>query len=213
MADVTQTGSGRDLGRGDLAQLLLLKETALDLRIQADIAELSTTEQRRVVWAMVAPDLSWRERLVDHLKRWIELKKGVLGFPGRAAAGVARRYSKNGGRDFCERIDYCRRKADIREKLGIISGMETETSLAADEALERIDEAAPELMDFAEEAFDLLSEAIADYVIPGSILIKVIKYGLDDLCPCCEACGGTGRSEGAGCSVCSGDGLRVPFPS
>ncbi|MEO3430140.1 hypothetical protein AAFN88_14865 [Pelagibius sp. CAU 1746] len=212
MTDIFEEGWGKDLGRSQLAQLLLLNEAALDRKIARDLAELPEDQQGRILHDSGPEEPGTEAQRRGALERWRDFKRGVLSLPGSFAARLVRRYAPGGGEDFCRRIDYCRRKAWIGERLDALSHIEGEKAWAADQALDYLREHLPDLMDFASETFDLLSEICGDYLVPGSFLVKVIKYGLDETCPCCLPCSGSGRSGSADCSSCRGTGLRTPFP-
>jgi len=146
-------------------------------------------------------------------RKYVELKKKVLKIPGKAAAGLVRRRVQDGGRKFCENMAYCKGKAKIRRRLDDLAGLEDEAGLAADTALEKLREHLPDVLEFAEVSLDALSDLLGDWIIPGVFLGKVVKYGLDDLCPCCEVCDGLGEVEGVPCHTCKGSGLKTPFPA
>lgn len=201
------------LDRGEIARLFLLSESALDREICREISLRPLSFQLGFLRALMEAEGLSGLQVLAFLKKYIELKGRLLKIPGRAAAGLVRQRLPDGGREFCENMGYCKGKAEIRKKFDDLAGLEDEAGLAAATALEKLKEYIPDILEFAKESLDALSDFLGDWIIPGAFLIKVVKYGLDDFCPCCEVCDGLGEIAEATCRRCKGSGLKTPFPA
>ena len=201
------------LDRVEIAQLLILSESALNREICREVSRRPLGFQLHFLRELIKAEGRGGPHILGTIKKYVDLKKKILKIPGRVAAGLVRKRLPDGGREFCKKMDYCKRNAGIRKKLDDLRGLEDKTGRAADTAIERLKEHLPDVLEFAESSLDALSDFLGDWIVPGVFLIKVVKYGLDDLCPCCEVCGGLGKVREVPCQHCNGSGLQTPFPA
>lgn len=216
----TDAGSAADsrLSQDEIARFLLLPEFELDRLIRRAFLRRPRLGRLRGMISAIQVSRSGPPAemagITGIFKKYIQLKRYVLRFPGEKSAALIRRYSKDGGKGVCTRIDYCRRKAWISERLGILENLSAESAIATEEATDIIVEKIPdgqEFLELAKEFLEAVTDELAENVVPPILLIKVFRYGLDDLCPCCQDCGGSGNIDRSICLKCRGDGLRVPF--
>lgn len=197
-----------------VAKSLLLSKSALDRAILSDLTLLKLNAVLADPGAASKPrppsEFTWKTLI----RGWINLKEWGLEYTGKRLASLVRDRTSDGGRSLCKKLDYCRRKAWLRERLDMLEKLSEEQTFAAERATDFIVQRVPdgsELLTTAKEFVESVSDELVDTVIPVSLAIKIFKYGLDDLCPCCKSCEGTGKQEGGYCTVCGGDGFRNPF--
>ncbi len=144
-----------------------------------------------------------------------ETKEKVQRLGGSVVAGV---FGAAGGGRMCDKIDYCRKKGQLKELFDFAKSDEGAALFAkgAEEVLksehaDEVKELAKTMGDIAEEiaarATEIAAEAAeaaADTVIPVSYIFMSLKYGFDELCKCCPACDGTGFVKGRKCKKCGG---------
>ena len=192
----------------ELPRLLLMNARQLDREICRELVRRPETYQ----WQFVQ-DLSRAEKggpvgFLSPFKKYIELKGRLLRFPGKTVAGLLRERLNDGGRAICQTIAYCKNKARFTNAKSQSDALDAESAWVAEEAYERMKEEYPDLAEAAEEVVGTMIDEIADYLFPGVIAVKMFKYGLDDLCPCCKVCNGSGTLEGGvPCEPCTGSGL------
>ena len=88
--------------------------------------------------------------------------------------------------NLCLRIQYCQRKAWFADRLKLIEKFSEERVYSGGKAIDIINgiEGGPEMLSIAKEFAKDYVDAAVTYSIPISLIIKVFKYGLDELCPC-----------------------------
>lgn len=197
----------------ELARLLVMSEAQLDREICRELLRRPERYQWQLVNEMSRIETGRPLAFLMPFKKYIELKGRILRYPGRLMAGLLRSRMNNGGRDFCQRIGYCKNKHRFKDALGTLEKLGPEQAWLTEEGYERLKEEFPELVEVAEEGAGALADEVIDNLVPGALVVKMVKYGLDDLCPCCKVCGGRGRIEGdTSCEKCAGSGLQTPFP-
>ncbi len=194
--------------REEIARLLLHDEQGLNRRIWSGMLSNLGFVRRYFAFSAAGWTGGWR--------RWREFKRRILQFPGKHVAKFLRANSPDGGLSICRRLNYCRLKAALNEKLDLLEELSVAGAFAAEPAAKVIEENIPGGQDLLDAIADIIAEGAevaADTAIPVAVLIKVFKYGLEELCPCCKECGGTGRVVDEDCNDCLADGLLHPFPT
>lgn len=196
-------------GKLSIEQLLLLTESALDKEVVSDIGA-GLFRYRRIRGALaIELGVGGAISFFAPIRWYIDTRDRVLAIPGRAAAGAARRLLPNGGYDFCKAVRYCQNKSRFGDLVGALNGLEFEVPVAQEIAENNIGRIGG-IPEEVQTVIDLLLDA-SDFVIPLSLIVKILKFGLDDLCPCCVQCGGTGFVEGGvTCDACDGTGQARP---
>ncbi len=132
------------------------------------------------------------------IKGWRALKQRAQ---KKAGALLVLPLKNNGNDHICEELDYCRRKAEIYELT---------KSYLENHELAWIAEEYSETIEWLAEVIKEIVDVIGDAALPISFILLSIKYGFDDLCNCCESCGGTGLQEDdLPCSDCDGRGVAA----
>jgi len=137
-------------------------------------------------------------------RRYRKIKNAIIAAPGRGVGIIIRWGTRDGGRSFCIRIRYCKRKLLIKEQLEAMGEFLDDAEVAKEALAER----APDLLEVSVEIVEEISDWVSDaLLIP--LLAKAMLYGLDDLCPCCRRCGGSGKTKaGRDCRHCEGTGQQ-----
>jgi hypothetical protein len=151
----------------DIPSLLILNKRALNREIKK---EMRKRRGNRNIW-----------------DTYIGIKTKVLQFPGKTVAKLVKRFNKPGGERFCKRVQYCERKAWFKEHLKMLEEISEERMIAADTAAVKIVEHVPdgqELLDTAQEFLEEVFSEAVDYALPVSLVTKIFKYGMDELCDC-----------------------------
>lgn len=218
-----------NLELNEIADLLLLSESELDVRILADLNAISPPP---IYKGWIFPDDDSLEAgitlggipdaletpmaaiKIDPLQIYVKGKKYIFSLPGEKAADLIRTYSKDGGLSFCGKFDYCKQKASLRNKFVKMQNYSEEAAPILELGVDRFTKHFPDDIEWLvsiREGINSAIEDFADVAFPGTIFIKVLKYGMDDLCPCCKPCRGLGVRGNINCSHCNGDGFREPF--
>lgn len=166
MEAIAQDGTPR-FTPNDIPALLLLNERALNKLARKEIA---ARKKSKNIW-----------------DTYIGIKNAALSFPGKSIAKLIKRYGKGRGPQFCKRVRYCERKQWFKDRLRRIEELTEERIIAADAAAEKIVEYLPDGQDMIDTAKEFVEEFVsetADYVLPVSLIVKVFKYGMDELCEC-----------------------------
>jgi hypothetical protein len=186
-------------------------------------AELNREQYAAIALAMAEFIVMLRSNrqasLLDGLRLWQIYKEAKRKVQQKAGAGFAWALSSMGGGRLCDKLDYCRRKAHLHQLFDLADSDEAQvlikqgTKVAMDskyaetikEICDFLNETAAALAEVAAEA----AEEVADNIIPISFVFMISKYALDELCKCCNECGGSGSINGLKpCTVCGGKGHR-----
>jgi hypothetical protein len=129
---------------------------------------------------------------------------------------LARSLNAAGGRGICDRVDYCRNKARLKELFDFADSPEgakvfaegTEAAMKSEyaEDIKKLQEILGEAAEAIGEATKEIAEEVADNVVPISFVFMSVKYGLDELCACCDECDGIGSLGTKECPKCDGKG-------
>lgn len=141
-------------------------------------------------------------------KEYRKIKNAILAAPGRGTGLLIRWGSRDGGRGFCVRIRYCKRKAKIKEQMEDI-GEFFDDATALNEVLA---DRAPDVLEVSVELAQEIGDWVGDLLLVP-LLAKILLYGLDDICPCCKRCDGGGKTKaGKDCHYCDGTGQAKRKP-
>jgi hypothetical protein len=104
-----------------------------------------------------------------------------------------------GGDRFCKITNYCSKNIKFKELFEAVNDSPEITAILA-----KYVDAIAWLTDVIKE----VAEEIGGAALPLSFIFMSIKYGLDDLCNCCDACDGSGYVEENECEKCNGTGVK-----
>lgn len=171
---ISDDTGGRTPGYEDrltLQQALLLTPKSLDQQISSDLRRLAATQGRS--YSVV----SW----------WQEQKARAIGWSGQFLARQIKRKPPGEPEDFCEKIQYCKRRKEVRTAIDFIRGLQEDQVLLATEAYETFRENYEVIAILLEVAIALASEVaefMTDTVIPVTIIAKIALEAMDEICPC-----------------------------
>ncbi|UAB89648.1 hypothetical protein I5192_02890 [Ruegeria sp. SCSIO 43209] len=154
-----------------LEQALLLTPKALDRQISSDLRRIANAHGRS--YSIV----SW----------WQEQKARFIGWSGRLLARQVKRKPPGEPEDFCDKIDYCRRRKQARTAVGFIRSLQEDRVLLATEAYDKFRENNETIAILLEEAMALtteIAEFTADTVVPVTVIAKIVLEAMDEICPC-----------------------------
>lgn len=185
--------------------------------LKSDVYEpLGSVLAQLLVSLVTPPSASW----ASILRLWQIYKETKEQVQRVGGSVVAKVFGAAGGGRICDKIDYCRKKGQLKELFDFAKSDEgaalfakgTEEVLKSEyvehvkELAKTINDIAGEIADKATEIAAEAAEAAADTVIPVSYIFMSLKYGFDELCKCCPACDGTGVVKGRQCKKCRGIG-------
>jgi hypothetical protein len=134
----------------------------------------------------------------------------------KAGSLLAKALATTGGTGVCDRVNYCNNKARLKALFDFADSPEGQALLAkgAEAAMQseyaKDIELLNEILGGAAETIRIalgeLFEVAADFVIPGAFVFMIVKYGLDELCMCCDECDGAGSVGSGTCRKCRGVG-------
>jgi hypothetical protein len=154
------------------------------------------------------------------LRLWQIYKEAKEQIQRRGGSVVARVFSAAGGAGICDKIDYCRKKGQLKELFefaksdegtalfakGSEEVLKSEHAKDVEELAKTINDIAGEIAAKTTEIAGEVAEEAADAVIPVSYIFMSLKYGFDELCKCCPECKATGFVKGRQCKKCKGTG-------
>ncbi len=182
------------IDREEVEHCLALSDEELRQRVTRDLKAYLVWSPVRILMGRQKPGLV--RRLFDEywrLKRRAQKRVGLL---------LVLPLRQGGGNRICDEYDYCRRKAELLKAMDDYLKNPEIVAVAAKYSAS---------VDWLLEVMQEMLEIIGDSAIPVSFIVLSIKEGLDDLCTCCEACGGSGLLDnGESCGACDGEGVRRP---
>lgn len=154
------------------------------------------------------------------LKIWRVYKETKKRMQQASGSVLAKGLAAAGGRGLCDEVDYCKNKARLKELFDFADSPEgakvfaegAEAALKSDykDAIEKLQEVLAKAAEVIAEATKEVAEEVADNVVPISFVFMTVKYSMDELCQCCEACEGTGVAGTTTCQSCDGKGHHRP---
>ena len=202
------------IGPHETQELIALTEDELDRRIWIDLlseehSELLLSLLRSSLASENAYTINRNSGPTDGLSFW---REEILRFPGRLI--VPHIYYIAGDvqkvRSFCLKINYCSKRAVYRKVVKDIKAGVALATLGASRVIADSEDL-EEIILILNDLRAFVTDALLIKAIPVSVLYKIFLYSLEELCPCCKTCQGTGKFTGNVCPKCKGNGIQEPF--
>lgn len=150
--------------------------------------------------------------LQNAVEKYVDMKNYVLTLPGHTAATFILENAPEIGLKICVGFNYRRNIVTLEKNINLLKSFEWEKIYVGKTMVQIVTARLGDenFLPTIKQVINQISDDIADIAMPLSIIIKALKFGMDELCPCCNNCNGSGITNNADCKRCKGNGLRYP---